>query len=260
MFGKFTDRARIIIALAQKEAERLNHDYIGPEHLLLGILAEGTGVANTALRGLDMDFQEIRNGIRRLAPNGMTPGPGGPLPFTLQAKRCCEFAAEQARALGHPYIGTEHNLLGIISDPGNIPAQVLFSLDITLGDVQREILDLLQVPDPNHPPSTHAFIMFVKSGDKILSSDEERHHRSKVKSWIKSKIKEGHKVMGNMLGSGQLLLHADGRIDPNPYSAHGIISSFFHVEAADLNIAQSIADSYPMDHGMTLEVRRWSPL
>jgi ATP-dependent Clp protease ATP-binding subunit ClpA len=257
MFEKFTDRARKIIALAQKEAELLNHDNIGPEHLLLGILAAGDGVAVTALHNLDVDFQEVRNGIRRHAPKNIVQCPGGPLPFTLQAKRICEFAAEQARALGHPYIGTEHILLGIIGDPSNIPAQVLFSLDITLNDVQREILDLLGASDPNQPPLTHSFIIFVKSGDKILSSDEEKQHRGKVKAWIKSKAKEGHKVTGNIVGSGQLLLNSEGRIEPNPYSANGIISSFFHLEVADIKIAQSVAESYPMDHGITLEVRVW---
>jgi ATP-dependent Clp protease ATP-binding subunit ClpC len=76
MFAKFTDRARIVVALSQKEAERLNHDYIGPEHIILGIIAEGSGVANTALHNLDIYFKIIRNGIRRLAPQLTVAGPG----------------------------------------------------------------------------------------------------------------------------------------------------------------------------------------
>jgi ATP-dependent Clp protease ATP-binding subunit ClpA len=260
MFDKFTDRARKVIALSQKEAENLNHDSIGPEHLLLGILAEGTGVANVTLQGLDIDFQEIRNGIRRLAPKNITPGPRGPLPFTIPAKKICEFAAEQARVLGHPYIGTEHILLGIISDPSNIPAQVLFSLDITLNDVRREILDLLRASDPSQPSPTHTFIIIVKSGDKIPSRDEEKQHNAKVKSWMKAKIKEGHKITGSILGSGQLLLNAKGRIEPNPYSAKDIAFSFFYVEANDIKTVQFIAESYPMDHGIMLEVRAWKQI
>ncbi len=147
MFDKFTDRARKIISLAQKEAERFKHDYIGTEHLLLGLVKEGSGVAVTALNNLGIDVEKVRREVEKLVAPAEKPGPSGPLPFTPQAKRVLELASEEARALGHPYIGTEHILLGLLSEQDSVAAQVLINLDVKLEDVRNEILDLLGAGD-----------------------------------------------------------------------------------------------------------------
>lgn len=152
MFDKFTDRARKIIALAQKEAERFHHDYIGTEHLLLGLVKEGSGVAVTALNNLSVDVDKVRREVEKLVTVSVKDGPSGPLPFTPQAKRVLELAAEEARALGHPYIGTEHILLGLLSEKDSVAAQVLINLDLKLEDVRNEILDLLGASDVSNIP------------------------------------------------------------------------------------------------------------
>ena len=147
MFDKFTDRARKIIALAQKEAERFRHDYIGTEHLLLGLVKEGSGVAVTALNNLNVDVEKVRREVEKLVVVNDKDAPSAPLPFTPQAKRVLELAAEEARALGHPYIGTEHILLGLLAEHDSVAAQVLINLDLKLEDVRSEILDLLGATD-----------------------------------------------------------------------------------------------------------------
>lgn len=153
MFDKFTDRARKIIALAQKEAERFRHDYIGTEHLLLGLVKEGSGVAVTALNNLSVDVEKVRREVEKLVVIADKPAPSGPLPFTPQAKRVLELASEEARGLGHPYIGTEHILLGLLSEQDSVAAQVLINLDLKLEDVRSEILDLLGASDVSKPPA-----------------------------------------------------------------------------------------------------------
>ena len=147
MFDKFTDRARKIIALAQKEAERFRNDYIGTEHLLLGLVKEGSGVAVTALNNLSVDVEKVRKEVEKLVVVADRPAPSGPLPFTPQAKKVLELAHEEARALGHPYIGTEHVLLGLLSEQDSVAAQVLINLELKLEDVRNEILDLLGASD-----------------------------------------------------------------------------------------------------------------
>jgi ATP-dependent Clp protease ATP-binding subunit ClpC len=153
MFDKFTDRARKIISLAQKEAERFRHDYIGTEHLLLGLVKEGSGVAVTALSNLNVDVEKVRREVERLVVVNDKPPAGGPLPFTPQAKHVLERAAEEARALGHPYIGTEHILLGLLAEQDSVAAQVLINLELKLEDVRSEILDLLGASEVGSAPS-----------------------------------------------------------------------------------------------------------
>jgi len=156
MFDKFTDRARKIIALAQKEAERFHHDYIGTEHLLLGLVKEGSGVAVTALNNLNVDVDKVRREVEKLVVVNDKEAPTAPLPFTPQAKRVLELASEEARALGHPYIGTEHILLGLLSENDSVAAQVLINLDLKLEDVRNEILDLLGASDVSSMPGDKA--------------------------------------------------------------------------------------------------------
>lgn len=148
MFDKFTDRARKIIAIAQKEAERFRHDYIGTEHVLLGLVKEGSGVAVTALNNLGIDVDKVRGEIEKLVIGHEKDTSHTPLPFTPQAKKVLELASEEARALGHPYIGTEHVLLGLLRENESVAAQVLINLHVRLEDVRQEILDLLGATEP----------------------------------------------------------------------------------------------------------------
>ena len=147
MFDKFTDRARKIIALAQKEAERFKHDYIGTEHILLGLVKEGSGVAVTALNNLNVDVEKVRREVEKLVVSHEKDGPSTPAVHAA-GKKVLELASEEARALGHPYIGTEHIPLGLLRENESVAAQVLINLGLKLEDVRAEILDLLGATDP----------------------------------------------------------------------------------------------------------------
>ncbi|RKY14667.1 MAG: NDP-hexose 4-ketoreductase, partial [Planctomycetota bacterium] len=148
MFDRFTDRARRVMQLARAEAVRLNHDYIGTEHVLLGLIQEGSGVAASVLRNLGIDLQRIRQEIERTVRRGTAPAPRtGQLPFTPRAKKVLEFAIEEANSLGHNYIGTEHLLLGLLRETGGRAAKVMESLGVRLRDVREEVLELLGARD-----------------------------------------------------------------------------------------------------------------
>ena len=116
MFNKFTERARKVILLAKQEAKRFNHDYIGTEHLLLGLIREGEGVAAAVLQKLGLDLETIRLEVEKLVQPGPQTQVLGDIPFTPRSKKALELSAEEARALGHNYIGTEHLLLGLIRE------------------------------------------------------------------------------------------------------------------------------------------------
>lgn len=167
MFDKFTDRARKIIAIAQKEAERFRHDYIGTEHVLLGLVKEGSGVAVTALNNLGVDVDKVRGEIEKLVVSRQKDSPHTPLPFTPQAKKVLELASEEARALGHPYIGTEHVLLGLLRENESVAAQVLINLHLKLEDVRQEILDLLGATEPVAQAPAPTGRAERRSGDKF---------------------------------------------------------------------------------------------
>ncbi len=150
MFDRFTDRARKVMGLARQEAQRFNHDYIGTEHVLLGLVQEGSGVAASVLKNLDIDLRKIRAEVEKLVSNGTTMVTMGQLPFTPRAKKVLELSLEEASNLGHTYIGTEHLLLGLIRENEGIAAQVLRNLKVKLEDVREEVLELLGA-DPSDP-------------------------------------------------------------------------------------------------------------
>jgi ATP-dependent Clp protease ATP-binding subunit ClpC len=150
MFDRFTDRARKVMGLARQEAQRFNHDYIGTEHVLLGLVQEGSGVAASVLKNLDIDLRKIRAEVEKLVSNGTTMVSMGQLPFTPRAKKVLELSLEEASNLGHTYIGTEHLLLGLIRENEGIAAQVLRNLKVKLEDVRDEVLELLGA-DPSDP-------------------------------------------------------------------------------------------------------------
>jgi len=143
MFNRFTERARKVIILAKEEARRFNHDYIGTEHILLGLVREGEGVAAAALEKLGLSLENIRLEIEKLVQPGPTTQIIGDIPFTPRSKKALELAAEEARALGHNYIGTEHLLLGLIREGEGVASQVLLNLGLDLNKVRNEVLEIL---------------------------------------------------------------------------------------------------------------------
>jgi ATP-dependent Clp protease ATP-binding subunit ClpA len=144
MYERFTDRARKVMKLANQEARRFNHEYIGTEHLLLALLAEGTGVAANTLRNLDLDLRKIRSEIEKIIqPGTHRPMAMAKLPQTPRVKKVFEYSIEEARSLNHNYIGTEHLLLGLLREQEAVAAQVLVNLGLKLEEVRAEVGRLL---------------------------------------------------------------------------------------------------------------------
>ncbi|NUQ67893.1 MAG: ATP-dependent Clp protease ATP-binding subunit [Phycisphaerales bacterium] len=143
MFERFTDRARKVMALANQEAQRLNHEYIGTEHILLGLVKEGSGVGANVLKNLDVDLRKVRLEVEKLVKAGPEMVTMGKLPQTPRAKKVIEYAIEEARNLNHNYVGTEHLLLGLLREHDGVAAQVLMNLGLKLEEVREEVLNLL---------------------------------------------------------------------------------------------------------------------
>ncbi len=143
MYERFTDRARKVMQLANQEAQRFNHEYVGTEHVLLGLIKEGSGVAATVLRNMDVDLRKIRNEIEKIVQAGPEMVTMGKLPQTPRAKKVIEYAIEEARNLNHNYVGTEHLLLGLLREQEGVAAQVLMNLNLKLEEVREEVLNLL---------------------------------------------------------------------------------------------------------------------
>jgi len=143
MYERFTDRARKVMQLANQEAQRFNHEYIGTEHILLGLIKEGSGVAANVLKNLDVDLRKIRLEVEKLVQSGPDMVTMGKLPQTPRAKKVIEYSMEEARSLGHNYVGTEHILLGLLREQEGVAAQVLMNLGLKLEEVREEVLNLL---------------------------------------------------------------------------------------------------------------------
>ena len=143
MYERFTDRARKVMQLANQEAQRFNHEYIGTEHVLLGLIKEGSGVAANVLKNLDIDLRKIRLEVEKLVQSGPDMVTMGKLPQTPRAKKVIEYSMEEARNLNHNYVGTEHILLGLLREQEGVAAQVLMNLGLKLEDVREEVLNLL---------------------------------------------------------------------------------------------------------------------
>ena len=142
MFERFTDRARRVVVLAQEEARMLNHNYIGTEHILLGLIHEGEGVAAKALESMNISLQAVRDQVQEIIGKGQT-APAGHIPFTPRAKKVLELSLREALQLGHNYIGTEHILLGLIREGEGVAAQVLQKLGADLNRVRQQVIQLL---------------------------------------------------------------------------------------------------------------------
>jgi ATP-dependent Clp protease ATP-binding subunit ClpC len=142
MFERFTDRARRAVVLAQEEARLLNHDYIGTEHLLLGLIHEGKGVAAKALESLGISLEAVRQNVEEMIGRGQY-APPGHIPFTPRAKKVLELSLRESQQFGHDYIGTEHILLGLIREAEGVAAQVLVKLGADLNRVRQQVIQLL---------------------------------------------------------------------------------------------------------------------
>ena len=150
MFERFTDRARRVVVLAQEEARMLNHNYIGTEHILLGLIHEGEGVAAKALESLGISLDAVREQVQEIIGQGQQ-APSGHIPFTPRAKKVLELSLREALQLGHNYIGTEHILLGLIREGEGVAAQVLVKLGADLNRVRQQVIQLLSGYQGNEP-------------------------------------------------------------------------------------------------------------
>ena len=155
MFERFTDRARRVVVLAQEEARMLNHNYIGTEHILLGLIHEGEGVAAKALEGMEISLEAVRAQVEEIIGQGQQ-APSGHIPFTPRAKKVLELSLREALQLGHNYIGTEHILLGLIREGEGVAAQVLVKLGADLNRVRQQVIQLLSGYQGKEPQSAGA--------------------------------------------------------------------------------------------------------
>jgi ATP-dependent Clp protease ATP-binding subunit ClpA len=157
MYERFTDRARNVLLLADREARRFGHQYVGTEHILLGLIRERSGVAGNVLKNLDLDLSKVRKEVEEIICRGPPLEPWETTPHTPRAKKVVEFSIEEAHDLNHNYVGTEHLLLGLLREQEGVAAQVLMNLGLTLKDVRNEVLNLLGHslpidPLPPRPP------------------------------------------------------------------------------------------------------------
>src|SRR5947207_4849948 len=155
MFERFTDRARRVVVLAQEEARMLHHNYIGTEHILLGLIHEGEGVAAKALESLGISLEGVRQQVEEIIGQGQQ-APSGHIPFTPRAKKVLELSLREALQLGHNYIGTEHILLGLIREGEGVAAQVLVKLGADLNKVRQQVIQLLNGYQSKEPAGTAA--------------------------------------------------------------------------------------------------------
>jgi hypothetical protein len=172
MFERFSDRARRVVVLAQEEARLLKHNYIGTEHILLGLIHEGEGVAAHALESLDVSLEAVRYEVEEIIGHGGQ-APSGHIPFTPRSKKVLELSLREALQLGHAYIGTEHILLGLIREGEGVAAQVLTKLGAELGAVRQRVIELVHVGgfEDDRPP--RASITVASRGATIPTRPNE---------------------------------------------------------------------------------------
>ncbi len=167
MFERFTDRARRVVVLAQEEARMLNHNYIGTEHILLGLVREGEGVAAKSLESLGISLEAVRQQVEEIIGQGQQ-APSGHIPFTPRAKKVLELSLREALQLGHNYIGTEHILLGLIREGEGVAAQVLVKLGADLNRVRQQVIQLLSGYQGKEPATSGAPAEGTPSSSLVL--------------------------------------------------------------------------------------------
>jgi ATP-dependent Clp protease ATP-binding subunit ClpA len=163
LFERFTDRARRVVVLAQEEARALRHDYIGTEHILLGLIHEGEGVAAKALEALGIGLDAVRQQVEELIGQGEEQG-SGHIPFTPRAKKVLELSLRESQQLGHTYIGTEHILLGLIREGEGVAAQVLVRLGADLNRVRQQVIQVLADYQARQPASQQPAPVGLRAG------------------------------------------------------------------------------------------------
>jgi ATP-dependent Clp protease ATP-binding subunit ClpA len=180
MFERFTDRARRVVVLAQEEARLLSHDYIGTEHILLGLIHEGEGVAARALESLGISLEAVRLQVEEIIGPGQE-APSGHIPFTPRAKKVLELSLREALQLGHDYIGTEHILLGLIREGEGVAAQALVRLGADLNRVRQQVIQLLHGYQGQEPAAAggarlleRGLVARVSAIESRLSAVEQR--------------------------------------------------------------------------------------
>lgn len=197
MFERFTDRARRVVVLAQDEARELNHNYIGTEHILLGLISEGDGVAAKALESMGISLDAVRSEVVDIIGRGAQP-PSGHVPFTPRAKKVLEYSLREALQLGHKYIGTEHLLLGLIREGEGVAAQVLVKLGADLPRVRQQVIQLLS-----------GF-----QGDESDGGPEQRP----VGATSGARVQEGNRQSGSLVldqfGRNLTVAAREGKLDP----------------------------------------------
>jgi ATP-dependent Clp protease ATP-binding subunit ClpA len=195
MHERFTDRARKVMQLANQEAQRCNHDYVGTEHILLGLVKEGSGIAAKVLASRDIDLRKIRlqaEQIVRWGPaNMVTPGH---LPQTPRAKRVIEYAIEEARKLGHHYVGTEHLLLGLVRETESVGAEILRNLDLRLDDLRVAVMAVIESSSyaVQSAPCTPGLAAQCQAGDGF---SEENIQRAEEVDHLQDRPTEGRSGM-----------------------------------------------------------------
>ena len=179
MFERFTDRARRAVGLAQEEARRLNHDYIGTEHILLGLIQEGEGVAAKVLESLGISLEAVRQQVEKIIGRGQQ-APSGHIPFTPRAKKVLELSVREANAPGHDYIGTEHILLGLIREGSGVAAQVLVKLGADLNRTRQQVVQLLY----GHQGRDVTGKGPPLPGDALTRVDSLDHRLAAIERWV----------------------------------------------------------------------------
>ncbi len=219
MYERFTDRARKVMQLANQEAHRFNHEYVGTEHILLGLMKEGSGVAANVLENLEIDLRKLRLEVEKIICRGPEMLVTGRLPQTPRAKKVIEYAIEEARNLNHNYVGTEHLLLGLVREELGVAAQVLKNLGLRSHDVRAEVLDILGHPRPAKKSSEEVVQRDVplsataaEEGIRFLElhfQSERMRNRSLEKQFWNVRV-----LLGALLGglAGTLLLAQFGAV------------------------------------------------
>jgi ATP-dependent Clp protease ATP-binding subunit ClpA len=182
MFERFTDRARRVVVLAQEEARMLNHAHIGTEHLLLGLVHEGQGVAARALEALGISLEAVRREVEEIIGRGEQP-PSGHIPFTPRAKTVLELSLRESTQLGHQYIGTEHILLGLLREAEGVAAQVLVKMGTDLNRVRQKVIELLHSPSGERPPSGRR-VSARAAGDLLGLLDGLDQRLEAIERWV----------------------------------------------------------------------------
>ena len=170
--NNFTPRAQQVLALARKEADRFHHNYVGTEHLLLGLINLGQGVAVNVLQKMDLDLQTVRAAVEKQVGTGPESKPSGNIPYTPRVKKVLALAGKEAKALNHSYVGTEHILLGLLREGEGVAARVLKSLDVDIERCRNEILAEL---DPNFSGETGEA---AAAGSKSSGPDDKKDSKT----------------------------------------------------------------------------------